>query len=310
MEVKGKVDGQADHLNAEAREAMKLPDDRRIVYIKHDRWIGYPLAKECLEELEELLTHPKTSRMPCRLIVSHTNNGKTKIVERFQSRHPSNDNPDGDKIIVPVLIVQAPPVPDEGRFYDEILAKLGAPFRQTDRPAQKQYQVITLLENLNVLALIIDEIHDMLAGGAVQQRRVCNAIKHLSNRIRIPIVGVGTHEAFNVIHSDPQLANRFKPIVLPKWGISDGVDPKQDPFLKLLSSFGRMLPLSKPSKLSEATIALKLLSMSEGLIGELAEVLKLAAVKAIKTKKEFIDIGLLDGIKWVPPSDRKWKLNQ
>jgi hypothetical protein len=300
----------ADHLNAEARAALKLTDDKRIVYIKHDRWIGYTLAKEFIEDLEEVLAHPKTSRMPCRLLVSYTNNGKTKLIERFQSKHPANDNPNGDKIIVPVLVIQAPPVPDEGRLYDEILATLGAPYRQTDRPAKKQFQVITLLEALNVLMLIIDEIHDMLAGGAVHQRQVCNAIKHLSNRVKIPILGAGTHDAFNVIHSDPQLANRFKPMVLPKWGINDKVEPKQDPFLKLLSSFGRMLPLSKPSKLAEATIAVKLLSMSEGLIGELSEILKLAAIKAIKSKKELIDVDLLDKLKWVSPSDRKWKLNK
>jgi hypothetical protein len=45
--------------------------------------------------------------------------------------------------------------------------------------------------------------------------------------------------------------------------------------------------------------------MSEGLIGELVEILTRAAVLAVKTKKEKITIDLLDKIRWVPPSQRK-----
>ncbi|HEX8181379.1 MAG TPA: TniB family NTP-binding protein [Pyrinomonadaceae bacterium] len=294
-------------LDESAQEALAFSPEKRIEFVRKDRWIGYDLAIEIINRLEDLLTHPKTHRMPGMLIVSDTNNGKTTIVNRFQSKHRAYDNPEGDKSIVPVLIVQAPTVPDEGRFYDEILRKLGAPFRESDRASKKQFQVITLFQQLTILMLIIDEIQDILAGGSVRQRNFRNAIKHLSNEMRIPIVGVGTFEAFHALQTDPQLANRFKPAILPRWNISDGVKPEKDPYLKLLSSFERRLPLPEPSILAQPTIALKLRSMSEGLIGELAEVLRLATIKAIKEKKDRIDIELLDKLKWIPPSDRKWK---
>ncbi len=298
----------AEHLNDTAREALNFSAEKRIEFVRKERWIGYPKALEIIETLEELLTHPKTHRMPNLLIVSETNNGKTTVVNRFQSKHPAQDNPDGDTIIVPVLIVQAPPVPDEGRFYDQILRKLAAPYRESDRASKKQFQVMTLFERLSIRMLVIDEIHDILAGGHIHQRNFRNAIKHLGNELKMPIVGCGIQEAFHAVQTDPQLANRFKPVFLPKWKIGDSIKPEKDPYLKLLASFERMLPLAKPSGLTQPELALKLLSMSEGLIGELSEILRLAAVKAIKTKKEQIDVQLLDHIRWVPPNDRKWKI--
>lgn len=295
-----------DHLNETVRDALNLPTEKRIAFVRNERWIGYQRALDILETLEELFTHPKTHRMPNLLIVGDTNNGKTMIVNRFQSKHPAFDNPEGDAICLPVMIAQAPPVPDEGRFYDEILSKLNAPFKEKDKPSKKYFQVIRICKQIKLIILIIDEIQDILAGGLQLQRNFRNAVKHLGNDLQIPIVGVGTYEAFNALQADSQTANRFKPVFLPRWKIDEKAKPEDDPYLRLLSSFERMLPLKEPSNLSETTIALKLLSMSEGLIGELSEILRLAAVRAIRTKKEKIDVQLLDEIRWVQPSNRKW----
>jgi hypothetical protein len=76
-------------------------------------------------------------------------------------------------------------------------------------------------------------------------------------------------------------------------------------YLKLLASFERMLPLKKPSHLVETTIAIKLLAMSEGILGELAAILTKAAVKAVKSGKEQITVELLNSLKWIQPSKRK-----
>jgi GTPase SAR1 family protein len=56
-------------------------------------------------------------RMPNLLIVGDTNAGKTMLANRFVQVHPADDNPHGEAAIVPVLAIQTPPGPDEGRFY-------------------------------------------------------------------------------------------------------------------------------------------------------------------------------------------------
>lgn len=77
--------------------------------------------------------------------------------------------------------------------------------------------------------------------------------------------------------------------------------------MQLLASFECMLPLKRPSSLTRPALALKILSLSEGLIGEVSAILTKAAVKAIASGKERIDLRLLEEIQFTPPSDRKWR---
>lgn len=83
-----------NHLAPWVHEMVMLPNEERIHQIKHDRWIGYTQAEKALEKLEELITHPTRQRMPNLLIVGHTNNGKSMIVEKFRrgynERHPEH----------------------------------------------------------------------------------------------------------------------------------------------------------------------------------------------------------------------------
>lgn len=286
------------HLLAKAAAYLDRPDEERINYIRSPRWIGYDAANSILERLESLLTHPKTHRMPNLLIVGNTNNGKTMLVKRFCSRHPPEDNKEGQSFVVPVLFVQAPPVPDEGRFYNAILDLLFAPYKPSDRVDRKQFQSIKLMREVGLRMLIIDEVQHILAGNLTRQRTFLNVIKFLGNELEIPIVGVGTKDAFRALQTDTQLANRFDHAKLPRW-------KNGDDFIRLLMTFEQMLPLRQPSMLDEPALADRIYSMSEGYIGEISRLLVEAAVAAVKTGREVIDKRLLESIGWVAPSDRR-----
>jgi len=80
---------------------------------------------------------------------------------------------------LPVLIVQAPPTPSEGRLYDTIMEKVACPFRHNDSPGRKQFQVITVLRRVGLRLLIIDEISPRPGPAAcLQQHNFLNTIKH------------------------------------------------------------------------------------------------------------------------------------
>ena len=290
-----------NHLNDSAVEVLCLPDADRILKIRSERWIGYPKAKQILAKLEDLLIYPRTNRMPNLLIVGDTNNGKTMLVQRFKNLHPAIDNPSGEGIQAPVLLVQAPPVPDERRFYNAILEMLFAPYRPSERVDKKQFQALKLLRYVGLKVLIIDEVHHILAGNMNRQKAFLNVIKYLGNELQISIIGVGTKDAFRALQTDPQLSNRFEPVTLPRWEMDHD-------FQRLVASFERMLPLKQASNLAQQDMASSLYAMSEGYIGELSRLLSEASVLAINSGTETISAKILQQVDWTPPSKRKRQL--
>ena len=146
--------------------------------------------------------------------------------------------------------------------------------------------------------LIIDELHNLLAGNNNIQREFLNVLRFIGNEMQIPIIGVGIKDAYLAIRSDDQLENRFEPFILPIW-------QNNNEFTKLLKSIIMILPLKKPSQLLDAEVRSMLLSKSEGSIGEIMTILTRAASEAIVSGKEFIDLEILEKTKYNSPSERR-----
>ena len=236
--------------------------------------------------------------MPNLLIVGDSNNGKTALLTKFDQSHLAYIDEKTDKLINPVLMIQAPPEPDEKRFYNAILEKLFAPTRTSEKIDSRQSRVKNLLKHLEVKAIVIDEIHHVLAGSPSKQRLFLNVLKHLSNELQIPLICAGTKLAFNAIQSDSQLANRFEPRILPRW-------TNNTEYKRLLLSFSMVLPLKKESSLVEGSIANKILTYSDGLIGEISKILELSTILAIESGAEHITNSIIENIDYIPPTQRK-----
>ncbi len=202
------------HLLPAAQGLARLPADERIHRLRADRWIGYPRAVEALNRLEALYTWPNKQRMPNLLLVGPTNNGKSMIVEKFRRAHPASS--DADQEHIPVLVVQMPSEPSVIRFYVALLAAMGAPLRPRPRLPEMEQLALALLRKVGVRMLVIDELHNVLAGNSVNRREFLNLLRFLGNELRIPLVGVGTRDAYLAIRSDDQLENRFEPMMLPR----------------------------------------------------------------------------------------------
>ena len=63
----------------------------------------------------------------------------------------------------------------------------------------------------------------------------------------MPVVALGTNEALYAMQADPQIASRFEPFALPKWHESAALR-------EFVVSFGRLLPLHKPSPFGDKAI--------------------------------------------------------
>lgn len=284
------------HLHPGSREAARLPAEERVHRIRADRWIGYPKAVDAVKRLEVLLGWPDKQRMPNMLLIGPTNNGKSMIVEKFRRAHLPTTEADRERI--PVLCVQMPSEPSVLRFYIALLAALGAPLQPRRRLADVEQVALRLLRATGVRMLVIDELHNVLAGQGNSRREFLNLLRFLGNELRIPIVGVGTREAYLAVRSDDQLENRFEPIVLPLW--AGGAET-----LSLLASFAAALPLTRPSRIATDDMAQYLLTRCEGTIGELTRLLTAAAIAAVESGEESINHRTLVMADYVGPTERR-----
>ena len=135
--------------------------------------------------------------------------------------------------------------------------------------------------------MIIDEIHHLLAGTVREQRPLLNQLKFLSSELRMSIAVVGTTEALFALQADPQIASRFEPFAPPRW--------KESSWLRdIVVSFGRLLPLHKPSAFGKRGMTRKLMAYSGGLTRRIAGLVAQAAELAIRQGTESISLDLLD----------------
>jgi hypothetical protein len=156
------ADEDLAHLHPSAQPIARLPADERLKHVRADRWIGYSRASEALERLETLYEWPKKQRMPNLLLLGPTNNGKSMIIEKMPSE------------------------PSVSRFYVALQAALGAPLRPRQRVPEVEQATLALLRAVGVRVLIIDELHNVLAGRGDTRREFLNVLRFLGNELRIP----------------------------------------------------------------------------------------------------------------------------
>lgn len=286
------------HLTLSTREVAMLPDEQRITYVRGDRWIGYTRAGAILQRLEELFVWPSKQRMPNLLIIGPTNNGKSMIVEKFRRQHNGEARATRDHEVIPVVVVQMPSEPSVARFYAMLLASLGSPMRKQTRLVEVEQLALQLLRAVRMRVLVIDELHNILGAKENVGRQFLNLIRFLGNELRIPIVGVGTKDAYLAIRSDPQLENRFEPMPLPVW-------EEGEELLKLLSSFCSMMPLKSRSSIATEEMSKYILSRTDRTIGEIAKLLTAATLVAIETGEEAINQKTLTQADYKSPNERR-----
>lgn len=266
-------------------------------------WIGYDRAQDALRRFEHLLRYgPGRLRPPNALLLSPTNNGKSMVIEKFRRDHTPVPGEDTDAENLPVVVVQMPTNPTITRFYAALLAEVGAPSSRGGLGARThdlERMALNILRAINARVLVIDELHNMLAGSAPARREFLNLLRYLGNALRIPLIGVGTQEAYLAIRTDPQLENRFEPIILPLW------EPDSET-ATLLMSFAASLPLrgSSPDLLRSDVIR-TIVTRTGGTIGEMLSLLRAAAIAAIETGEEAINEHTLRIADYKGPVERR-----
>ena len=249
-------------------------------FIQSKRWIAYPKAVHILDHLNKLLKHPRTTRMPSLIVYGDSGMGKSMLVDKFKADCAAgcatNSTPNPNK----VLVVELSGRPTERRLFSQILAAVDAPHSPRASIVDVERGAINTLRDIGVQILVLDEIHNILAGSWREQRIVLNTLRFLSNELKLSLVCFGIMEARDAINGDVQLARRFDAVTLPRW--TAGKE-----FEQLVLAIVRNLPLREPSVLTVKGLR-RVLQMSGGVSSRIFRMLNDLAIEAIEKGEERI----------------------
>jgi hypothetical protein len=210
--------------------------------------------------------------------------GKTMIARNLSRRYAPEYDPMADVTHTPLLLLQAPPAPDERRFYLHILAAVGAPATaiavRSQNVASLEVRVIALLRDLGLRMIMIDEVHNLLAGTHREQRRFLNVLRYLSNELEVSLVCFGVSEAVDAIRGDVQLARRLDEHHLPNWR-------DDSKFSNMIQTLIAAMPLEKKSNRKVKSLR-QILALTGGVTSRVFSLVKDLAIDAIRTGEECI----------------------
>ena len=271
---------EPSHLTPAAAQLLSEPNANRIRAVLAERWVHYPRAGQVLQILNRLLDHPRTTRMPSIAIYGDSGMGKTMIMEKFRRDHPPRFDGEAGVERTRVLALQMAGKPGERRLYAQILTALGAPQNPRATMVDLEQVALRLMRAVDVHVLVLDEVHNILAGTFREQRIILNTLRYLSNELKISLVCFGVNEAREAISGDVQLARRFEEFPLARWSAEEA-------FEQLVLAIIRNLPLRQPTVLSARTLR-KILQATDGITAKIFRVLNDMAIEAIETGAERI----------------------
>jgi len=204
------VSDDLSHLNSAAAELLQVPNDQRIRAILSERRVQYTRAGQVLRILNLLLEHPRTTRMPSIALYGDSGMGKTMIMQRFRDQHPPLFDSQAGIERTRVLALQPAGKPGEGRLYAQIFSALGAPQNPRAAVVELEHVAIRLMRAMDVQALLLDGVHNILAGTFREQRIVLNTLRYISNELKVSLVCFGINEAREAISGDVQLTRRLE----------------------------------------------------------------------------------------------------
>lgn len=289
-----------DHLLPEVRELLLLSDEARIAaFQSRDYWIDIPSYNAVVEDALTVIKSPIVHRPDSLSVLAETNMGKSRIVRRIRSEVPPREVEliDESLTITPFLAVDAPSNPTDVQLLANMMRALGYPSRLAIHYSKNRLQALELLVKAQVRLISLDNAQRMVSHGSLTQDKTRHLVGEVFDR-QIPLLLLGSHGMTDWITADPHFSNRvlFKHVLA-------AYQPDED-WQSLLGAVEQNTPLKKPSNLQAPDLANEIYNKTDGSIGETRNLVRLAAIKAIRTRTECITANLLNSINWIHPALR------
>lgn len=263
----------------------------RIIKIQNLQ-LSYPRLQELLEKIKYCHEFSRVSPEPKSMLVTgFTGVGKTKLYERYQQNYPPTEEPDAT--IVPVLSAVIPAQASVKGLVTKLLLALGDPMADKGTVVQQTIRLQHLLKTAKTELIILDEFqHFIDRDSSKVLQSTADWLKNLLNETGIPLVLIGMPSCTLVLDANPQLRRRFsirRELAPFQWTAPGAKNEIQ----LLLAVIEKMLPLKKPSHLSDPDTAYRIYCGTAGIMSSIMKLVRGAATAAVMSGAERIT---LDGL--------------
>ncbi|WDH32411.1 TniB family NTP-binding protein [Pseudomonas chlororaphis] len=281
-----------EHIASGRRELALLGDRVRIRNIFEDCWVNYPQVSAIRAAVRAVYEMPLKTQSQSILVSASAGMGKTSLLEKIESDlEVLRKRREAYRGYISFSLSSNPTMRElENRISEALGVSIG---RVRNGTVPETFCQLSRLRNVRLM--LIDEVHNLLLVGRVDQRKNLAFFRALSSPpMSLSIIAFGTDDAFHAISSDAQLERRFQTYELPRWRENDN-------FRKFLATYESSLPLKKPSELWRQDCVKFLLSVTGGITDAIVKRVTRGAVWAILDGKEKIDLGCLEKAADIPP---------
>ncbi len=262
------------------------------VLLEHER---FNTLRERIDYCARFGTEIETKNPPCLAILGDTGAGKTTLIDTWLANAPLRvmETPEGS--IIPYLYVLVPSSPKKKGAAAAFLGALHDPNPSRGTEWDMIRRVHNLIKRCKVKMIFVDEFQHLMDKDTQQVvHAVADFLKDIINQAHVPMILIGKlREAEPILEANSQLDRRVgTPLVLRpfEWDRSRPETIKE--FRTLMRDIDRALPLD-PSGLQDEEVSFRFYYASEGYLGWIMEIIREAAIRAIDTGCNSLNMPLL-----------------
>lgn len=268
------------HLDERARSLLDAPLVQRIAHTLSDAIVIHPALETLLNEVRWMIREPTRFRARGLILYAPPGNGKTAVSEILCRQFPLSAKASRDKRCVVAISLAG--ARTTRTIFERIHEALGTELGKGTVSYAEQ-RVHAMLRECGCRLLILDEAQDLLGAREGEQQRVIESVKHLMNRLRLPILALGTERAVKAFKADTHMQARFKAMPLPAWK----ADAELESFLR---QYEKHLPFACPSRLDNPLIIKHLVDISGGVLDPMLSCIKNTAVRLLANGASLITL--------------------
>ena len=284
-------------------QALRINESQKDIKIEH------ALFEESMQKMSLVLSTAGNSKPKGLIIIGDSDSGKSTLLrafckkledeeERFysgkKSVYESSETPMEHYSVKPAFMFSIPSGSTVNGILERALKLNGIPIKNRMTLTQLENLLYDRLRELKTRVILIDEFQDIARIGYRQQDDILKVIKEMTNNLSIPIIAAGTRASEPIIESDEQIYTRLRKIYLHPFEADHN-------FRDFLTAYGeKRINLQHKVDFYDSELAGKIHSRTNGLVGQVTQLLSMAVKHAILTKSERITVKTLEEIPFVP----------